>query len=143
MAEGEPKLDSRDKESLKNVLGKTFKIEFADGKVIGNPARSVGIKIATGTIVDATIIHAPSSTKNASGERDPAMLAHRFTRDLWHRLKQRSHPRNNHVGQFRLRQSVPSQIQLIGLTGKRIQRMALLDAIEGCQSDDRRPAKIA
>jgi IS5 family transposase len=32
-----------------------------------------GIKIATGTIVDATIIHAPSSTKNASGERDPAM----------------------------------------------------------------------
>jgi IS5 family transposase len=32
-----------------------------------------GIKIATGTIVDATIIHAPSSTKNTSGERDPEM----------------------------------------------------------------------
>ena len=32
-----------------------------------------GLRIATGTIVDATIIHAPSSTKNASGERDPAM----------------------------------------------------------------------
>src|ERR1700730_7065496 len=32
-----------------------------------------GIKIQTGTIVDATIIHAPSSTKNASGERDPEM----------------------------------------------------------------------
>jgi transposase, IS5 family len=32
-----------------------------------------GIRIATGTIVDATIIHAPSSTKNASKERDPAM----------------------------------------------------------------------
>jgi IS5 family transposase len=29
-----------------------------------------GIRIATGTIVDATIIHAPSSTRNASGERD-------------------------------------------------------------------------
>jgi hypothetical protein len=29
------------------------------------------IQIATGTIVDATIIHAPSSTKNKSGERDP------------------------------------------------------------------------
>jgi IS5 family transposase len=27
-----------------------------------------GIKIPTGTVVDATIIHAPSSTKNASGE---------------------------------------------------------------------------
>ena len=32
-----------------------------------------GIRITTGTIVDATIIHAPSSTKNASGERDPEM----------------------------------------------------------------------
>jgi transposase, IS5 family len=32
-----------------------------------------GIRIATGTIVDATIVHAPSSTKNQSGERDPAM----------------------------------------------------------------------
>jgi transposase, IS5 family len=32
-----------------------------------------GIRIATGTIVDATIVHAPSSTKNASGERDPEM----------------------------------------------------------------------
>jgi IS5 family transposase len=34
---------------------------------------SRGIRIATGTIVDATIIHAPSSTKNASGKRDPEM----------------------------------------------------------------------
>jgi IS5 family transposase len=32
-----------------------------------------GIRIGTGTIVDATIIHAPSSTKNASGGRDPEM----------------------------------------------------------------------
>jgi IS5 family transposase len=32
-----------------------------------------GIKIATGTIVDATIIHAPSSTKNKAGQRDPEM----------------------------------------------------------------------
>ena len=32
-----------------------------------------GIRITTGTIVDATIIHAPSSTKNSSGERDPDM----------------------------------------------------------------------
>jgi transposase, IS5 family len=31
------------------------------------------IKINTGTIVDATIIHAPSSTKNSSGKRDPEM----------------------------------------------------------------------
>src|SRR5579863_3855723 len=32
-----------------------------------------GIRIGTGTIVDATIIHAPSSTKNATGSRDPEM----------------------------------------------------------------------
>lgn len=29
--------------------------------------------LKTGTIVDATIIHAPSSTKNATGQRDPEM----------------------------------------------------------------------
>ena len=33
-----------------------------------------GIRIGTGTIVDATIIHAPSSTKNASGTRDPECI---------------------------------------------------------------------
>jgi transposase, IS5 family len=32
-----------------------------------------GVKIGTGTIVDATIIAAPSSTKNAAGQRDPEM----------------------------------------------------------------------
>ena len=32
-----------------------------------------GIRITTGTIVDATIIHAPSSTKNENKERDPEM----------------------------------------------------------------------
>lgn len=32
-----------------------------------------GLKLGTGTIVDATILHAPSSTKNATGERDPEM----------------------------------------------------------------------
>lgn len=34
---------------------------------------SKGLRIATGTIVDATIIAAPSSTKNARKERDPQM----------------------------------------------------------------------
>jgi len=32
-----------------------------------------GIQIQTGTIVDATILHAPSSTKNEAGKRDPEM----------------------------------------------------------------------
>ena len=31
------------------------------------------IRISTGTIVDATLINAPSSTKNSTGQRDPAM----------------------------------------------------------------------
>jgi IS5 family transposase len=34
---------------------------------------SKGIRIGTGTIVDATIINAPSSTKNSTGKRDPEM----------------------------------------------------------------------
>jgi IS5 family transposase len=34
---------------------------------------SKGIRISTGTIVDATLINAPSSTKNSTGQRDPAM----------------------------------------------------------------------
>jgi transposase, IS5 family len=32
-----------------------------------------GLMLKAGTVVDATLISAPSSTKNASGERDPAM----------------------------------------------------------------------
>src|SRR6266851_4149871 len=36
-------------------------------------AAAPDIRITTGTIVDATIIHAPSSTKNATGGRDPEM----------------------------------------------------------------------
>src|ERR1700675_3218468 len=32
-----------------------------------------GVRITTGTIVDATILHAPSSTKNQTQQRDPEM----------------------------------------------------------------------
>lgn len=35
--------------------------------------QSRGVRITTGTIVDATIIHAPSSTKNRDQQRDPEM----------------------------------------------------------------------
>jgi IS5 family transposase len=35
--------------------------------------QSRGVRITTGTIVDATIIHAPSSTKNREEKRDPEM----------------------------------------------------------------------
>src|ERR1700722_16428062 len=42
-------------------------------EVVNVHLEAKGIKIQTGTIVDATIIHAPSSTKNSTGERDPDM----------------------------------------------------------------------
>lgn len=48
---------------------------------------SRGIRITTGTIVDATIIHAPSSTKNRSGERDPEMHQTRKGKQYYFGLK--------------------------------------------------------
>ena len=41
--------------------------------VINDMLATKGLMLRTGTVVDATLISAPSSTKNASGERDPAM----------------------------------------------------------------------
>ena len=51
----------------RNKLGKTLL------KAVNDHLRRSGIKIANGTIVDATIINAPSSTKNKDGKRDPQM----------------------------------------------------------------------
>ena len=48
---------------------------------------SRGIRITRGTIVDATIIHAPSSTKNRSGERDPEMHQTRKGKQWYFGLK--------------------------------------------------------
>jgi IS5 family transposase len=42
-------------------------------KAINCELARAGITVGRGTIVDATIIHAPSSTKNKTGERDPEM----------------------------------------------------------------------
>jgi IS5 family transposase len=42
-------------------------------KAVNRHLHEQGIKVSTGTIVDTTIISAPSSTKNQSGERDPEM----------------------------------------------------------------------
>ena len=51
----------------RNKLGKTLL------KAVNEYLRTNGIKISNGTIVDATIIGAPSSTKNKDGQRDPEM----------------------------------------------------------------------
>ena len=40
---------------------------------VGQELQARGFKVNTGTIVDATIIGAPSSTKNADKARDPEM----------------------------------------------------------------------
>ena len=40
---------------------------------VGQVLQARGLKVGTGTIVDATIIAAPSSTKNADKARDPEM----------------------------------------------------------------------
>jgi IS5 family transposase len=40
---------------------------------VGEVLQTQGLKVGTGTIVDATIIGAPSSTKNADKQRDPEM----------------------------------------------------------------------
>lgn len=42
-------------------------------KAMNTYLRENGIKVGNGTIVDATIISAPSSTKNKDGKRDPEM----------------------------------------------------------------------
>lgn len=42
-------------------------------KEVGRYLQAQGLKIANGTIVDATIINAPSSTKNKDKKRDPDM----------------------------------------------------------------------
>jgi len=51
----------------KNELGAAL---FAK---VGEVLQAQGLKVGAGTIVDATIIGAPSSTKNAQGARDPEM----------------------------------------------------------------------
>jgi len=51
----------------KNKLGKVLL------KAVNQYLRENGIKVSNGTIVDATIISAPSSTKNKDGKRDPEM----------------------------------------------------------------------
>jgi len=42
-------------------------------ETVARHLRACGLTVSTGTIVDATIIAAPSSTKNAAGTRDPDM----------------------------------------------------------------------
>ena len=57
---------------------------------VGEVLQAHGMKVGTGTIVDATIIGAPSSTKNAENKRDPEMHQTRKGQQ-WHPLPQLLH----------------------------------------------------
>ncbi len=64
----------------RNELGKVLFEE------INAHLESQGLRLREGTIVDASIIEAPSSTKNRSGERDPEM--HQTKKgNQWHFVK--------------------------------------------------------
>lgn len=54
-------------------LMETHKLGAKILEAVNDHLHTKGIKIGAGTIMDATIIAAPSSTKNEKGERDPQM----------------------------------------------------------------------
>ena len=60
-----------------SLLGSAFAGRtWAWGKILGTVnlhLQARGVRITTGTIVDATILHAPASTKNREQQRDPEM----------------------------------------------------------------------
>ena len=54
---------------------------------VGEVLQARGLKVGTGTVVDATIIGAPSSTKNADKQRDPEMHQTRKGRQWYFGMK--------------------------------------------------------
>ena len=54
---------------------------------VGEVLQAHGMKVGTGTIVDATIIGAPSSTKNAENKRDPEMHQTRKGQQWYYGMK--------------------------------------------------------
>jgi IS5 family transposase len=56
-------------------------------EVVNNILQVKGLMMRTGTVVDATLIAAPSSTKNAEGERDPEMKQTKKGNQWYHGMK--------------------------------------------------------
>jgi IS5 family transposase len=54
---------------------------------INTKLAEAGFMLKTGTVVDATLIAAPSSTKNASGSRDPEMKQTKKGNNYYHGMK--------------------------------------------------------
>ena len=64
-------------------LLETHKLGEALFAKVGEVLQAQGLRVGVGTIVDATIIGAPSSTKNAEKQRDPEMRSTRKGQQ-WH-----------------------------------------------------------
>jgi transposase, IS5 family len=56
-------------------------------EVVNNILQAKGLMMRAGTVVDATLIAAPSSTKNAEGERDPEMKQTKKGNQWYHGMK--------------------------------------------------------
>jgi IS5 family transposase len=56
-------------------------------EVVNNILLAKGLMMRAGTVVDATLIAAPSSTKNAEGERDPEMKQTKKGNQWYHGMK--------------------------------------------------------
>ena len=68
-------------------LLETHKLGEALFAKVGEVLQAHGLKVGTGTIVDATIVGAPSSTKNAEKKRDPEMRQTRKGQQWYHGMK--------------------------------------------------------
>jgi len=68
-------------------LLETHKLAAQMLEVINELLRAKGLMLKAGTVVDATLIAAPSSTKNASGERDPEMHQSKKGNQWYHGMK--------------------------------------------------------
>ena len=66
----EPVLDATTLLKFRRLLNE-HKLGEALFAIVGQELQARGLQVNTGTIVDATIIGAPSSTKNADKARDP------------------------------------------------------------------------
>ena len=122
----------------KHSLGEAL---FAE---VGAVLQTHGMKVGTGTIVDATLISAPSSTKNADKARDPEMHQTRKRKQVpRHEAAHRRGQRHGPGAQRRRDRSQRArQAPVAGLAarpgGVRLRRLCLrvsagLDRIEGTE----------
>jgi transposase, IS5 family len=89
---------------------------------VGQVLQARGLKVGTGTIVDATIIGAPSSTKNADKARDPEMHQTRKGQQWYFGMKQardftnQRSRRGGHIDEaVRAKNRIKSQVRYRGL----------------------------